>query len=281
MDNCQEAFKKLKKAFTTAPVLTHWIPDTPIMVETDTSDYTLAAVLSIRTPDGDFHPVAFHSQTFKDTEINYDVHDKELTAIYDVFKCWHHYLEGAGTPIDVLTDHRNLQYFLTTKKLTQRQAHVSEFLSQFNMVIRFRLGKLGTTPDMLTHRWDIYPKEGNSNYASINLQNLQPIFTNQQLALSLHATQLQSTALRGSLVMDTARLHADICSSLQSDPVTLVHLSTDSDPHWVTSPDSLLQLEDQIYVPDMGNLWLHILQYAHDHPLAGHCGQQKTLYQVR
>src|SRR6266481_4648374 len=31
-DNCWEAFNKLKKAFTTAPVLTHWIPDTPIMV---------------------------------------------------------------------------------------------------------------------------------------------------------------------------------------------------------------------------------------------------------
>ena len=46
-DDCRESFKKLKKAFVTAPVLTHWIPDTPIMVETDASDYTLAAVLSI------------------------------------------------------------------------------------------------------------------------------------------------------------------------------------------------------------------------------------------
>ena len=73
---------------TTAPVLTHWIPDTPIMVETDASDYALAAVLSIRTPDGDYHPVAFHSRTFKDAETNHDVHDKELTAIYDTFKWW-------------------------------------------------------------------------------------------------------------------------------------------------------------------------------------------------
>ena len=44
-----------------APVLTHWIPDTPIMVETDASDYALAAVLSIHTPDGDYHLVTFHS----------------------------------------------------------------------------------------------------------------------------------------------------------------------------------------------------------------------------
>ena len=71
-----------------APVLTHWILDTPIIVETDASDYALAAVLSIRTLDGDYHPVTFHSWMFKDTETNYNVHDKELTAIYDAFKRW-------------------------------------------------------------------------------------------------------------------------------------------------------------------------------------------------
>ena len=58
------------------------------MVETDTSDYALAAVLSICTLDGDYHPVTFHSWTFKDAEMNYDIHDKELMAIYDAFKWW-------------------------------------------------------------------------------------------------------------------------------------------------------------------------------------------------
>ena len=114
-----------------APVLTHWIPDTPIMVETDASDYALAAVLSICTLDSDYHLVAFHSQTFKDAEANYDIHNKELTAIYNAFKRWRHYLEGAGTPIDIVTNHRNLQYFLTTKVLTRRQARCLEFLLQF------------------------------------------------------------------------------------------------------------------------------------------------------
>src|SRR5467141_209023 len=44
-DECHSAFEALKKAFTTAPVLTHWIPDTQITVKTDASDYTLATVL--------------------------------------------------------------------------------------------------------------------------------------------------------------------------------------------------------------------------------------------
>ena len=130
-----------------ALVLTHWIPDTPIMVETDASDYALAAVLSNCTPDGNYHLVAFHSRTFNDAEMNYDVHDKELTAIYHAFKRWQHYLEGAGTPINVITAHRNLWYFSTTKVLTWQQARCSEFLLQFNMVICFWPGKLGTKPD--------------------------------------------------------------------------------------------------------------------------------------
>src|SRR5882724_8348516 len=79
-NECHSAFEALKKAFTTALVLTHWIPDTQITVETDTSDYALAAVLSIMTPNGKFHPIAFHSQTFSAPELNYDVHHKELLA---------------------------------------------------------------------------------------------------------------------------------------------------------------------------------------------------------
>jgi len=34
-DACRDAFNKLKTAFLSAPVLTHWILDTPMMVETD------------------------------------------------------------------------------------------------------------------------------------------------------------------------------------------------------------------------------------------------------
>jgi len=54
-NECCSAFEALKKAFTTAPVLTHWIPDTQITVETDASDYALAAVLSITTSNGELH----------------------------------------------------------------------------------------------------------------------------------------------------------------------------------------------------------------------------------
>jgi RNase H-like domain found in reverse transcriptase len=79
---------------------------------------------------------------FTSPELNYDVHDKELLAIFEAFQHWRHYLKGSADPIDVVTDHKNLEYFSTTKLLTRRQARWSKYLSQFNLVIRFRPGRL-------------------------------------------------------------------------------------------------------------------------------------------
>jgi len=125
----------------TASILMHWIPDAPIIVETDASDYTLAAILSTVSPtDNQVHPIAFQSWTFNSAELNYDVHDKELLAIFEAFKVWRHYLKGTLTPVDVITDHKNLEYFSTTKLLTRHQVQWSKYLSQFNLIIRFRPG---------------------------------------------------------------------------------------------------------------------------------------------
>jgi len=116
--SCQDAFNSLEKAFISVLILTHWIPNAQLIVETDVLDYALAAILSIVNKDNEVHPVAFHSCTFTVVELNYNTHDKELLAIFEAFKIWQHYLEGPAYPIDVVTDHKNLEYFSTTKILT-------------------------------------------------------------------------------------------------------------------------------------------------------------------
>ena len=267
-DKAREAFNLLKEAFTTAPVLTHWIPDRPIIIETDASDYALAAILSIVAEDGELHPVAFHSRSFSPTELNYDVHDKELFAIYEAFRIWRHYLEGSAAPIDVITDHKNLEYFATTKLLNRRQARWSEYLAQFNLIIRFHPGKLCTKPDALTRRWDVYLKEGGSDYATVNPQNLKPIFGQEQLASSLRASKLYSTAVSGAYVMDLEQLTEDIRSAYPHDPVSSAQLPTPSAPKWSLSKDGMLLLNERLYVPDHDDLRLRVLRYKHDHPLA-------------
>jgi len=119
-------------------------------METDVLDYALAATLSIVNKDNEVHLVAFHSYTFTMVELNYNTHDKELLAIFEAFKIWQHYLEGPAYPIDIVMDYKNLEYFSTTKVLTWKQVQWSEYLSQFNLVIRFCPGHLSTKLDTLT-----------------------------------------------------------------------------------------------------------------------------------
>src|SRR5258706_10369583 len=94
----EQAFTKLKSLFTTAPILAHFEPSRPVIVETDASDFALGAVLSQRAVDGKLHPCAFHSRKFTLAEINYEIHDKELLAVVDSFKHWHRYLDECLHP---------------------------------------------------------------------------------------------------------------------------------------------------------------------------------------
>jgi len=273
--SCHDAFNSLKKAFISTPIFTHWIPDAQLIVETDASDYALTAILSIVNEDNEVHLVAFHSHTFTTAKLNYDTHDKELLAIFEAFKIWQHYLEGPVYLIDVVTDHKNLEYFSTTKVLTQRQAWWSEYLFQFNLVIRFCPGHLGTKLNTLTRQWDIYPKGGNTGYATVNPHNFKPIFTQEQFAASVQATVLLFPSLHAATVVDLDTLHQDILLALPSDPIATKHTSADG--QWFMNPNSLLFLDNRIYVPFASNLCTCVLQYNHDHILARHFDQNKTL----
>ena len=129
-------------------------------METDASDYVSAGVLSQLDDEGILHPVAFFSKKHSPTKCNYEIYDKELMAIVRCFEEWRPHLESADHPIKVLSDHNNLEYFMTTKLLNRRQARWSEFLSRFNFRIVYRPGKVGGKPDALTRRSGDLPKEG-------------------------------------------------------------------------------------------------------------------------
>ena len=83
--SCHDAFNSLKKVFTSTLTLTHWIFNAQLIMETDALDYALAAILSIVN---EVHLVTFHSHTFTVVELNYDIYNKELLAIFEAFKIW-------------------------------------------------------------------------------------------------------------------------------------------------------------------------------------------------
>ncbi|KAG5721949.1 hypothetical protein E4T56_gene18387 [Termitomyces sp. T112] len=83
---CQSIFLLLKKAFTSAPVLRHFDPSLPIVLECDASDYAIARILSQSNLGGkDLRPVTFYTQSMILAELNYNIYDKELLAIVEAF----------------------------------------------------------------------------------------------------------------------------------------------------------------------------------------------------
>ena len=98
-------------------------------------------------------------------ECNYDIYDKELMAIVRAFEEWRPKLTGIAVEdsIQVISDYKNLQYFMTFKQLNSRQARWAEFLADFNFRIIYRPEKQSTKLDSLTRRIKDLPKSENDN----------------------------------------------------------------------------------------------------------------------
>jgi hypothetical protein len=97
-------------------MLAHFDPKKETWVETDASDFVTAGVLS-QIHNGILWPVAFFSKKMSPVECNYMIYDKELLAIICSFKLWKPKVTSLApeNPIQVFTDHKNLEYFITTK----------------------------------------------------------------------------------------------------------------------------------------------------------------------
>jgi reverse transcriptase-like protein len=142
----------LKTAFATAPVLTMFDYTKRTILETDASDWASGGVLSQYDDDGVLRAVAYFSSKHSAQECNYEIYDKELLAIIKSLEEWRLELQGVTDPFAIVTDHKNLEYFTSTKALSQRQVRWSEFLSQFNFRIVYRPGSKAVRPDALSRK---------------------------------------------------------------------------------------------------------------------------------
>jgi len=84
--------------------------------------------------------VAFISKAFNEMERNYKIHDKEMLGIIRCLEAWRHFLEGARIKFEVWTDHKNLEYFMTSQNLNCRQARWALYLSRFDFLLKYVLG---------------------------------------------------------------------------------------------------------------------------------------------
>ena len=149
-----KAFNDLKARFTSAPIL--HMPDSNLqfIVEVDASDVGVGAILSQRAvEDNKLHPCAFFSRRLSPAESNYDIGNRELLAVKLALEEWRHWLEGSAVPFLVWTDHKNLEYIRTAKRLNSRQARWALFFTRFNFTLSYRPGSRNTKPDALSRQF--------------------------------------------------------------------------------------------------------------------------------
>jgi hypothetical protein len=263
------AFNALKAAFLSAPLLVHPDPTRPFQVETDASDFAIGAVLSQPDDNGTLHPVAFYSRKFTAPEINYPVYDKELAAIISAFAEWRPYLAGAQHRIQVVTDHKNLIHFTTTRTLNRRQARWSSFLADYDFEILFRPGAQHGKADALSRRPDFALRPGDDAYSQQSHCLLRPDRLHMFATYMLHDDSLLNEISQATTSDPFA---TDIMARLNNPSPE----RQSSDLNHFTTHDGLLYRNHLLYVPD-GPCRLRVLQTCHDDPLAGHFGVAKTL----
>jgi hypothetical protein len=128
----EAAFAKLRSCFVSAPILVAPDPSRQFVVEVDASEVGVGAVLSQRSlTDGKVHPCAYFSHRLSPAECNYDIGNRELLAVKLALEEWRHWLEGSGVPFVIWTDHKNLEYIKSAKRLNSRQARWALFFRSF------------------------------------------------------------------------------------------------------------------------------------------------------
>ena len=84
-------------------------------MKTDASDYISEGILLQYDENDVLHSVTYFFKKHSPAECNYEIYNKELMAIVCIFKEWHPELEGSSTSVKVITDHKNLEYFISIK----------------------------------------------------------------------------------------------------------------------------------------------------------------------
>jgi len=95
-----------------------------------------------------------------------------MLVIIRALEEWRHFLEGATHLVEIWTDHKNLEYFMTAKKLNRRQARWSLHLARFDFLLHHHPGRTIGKLDTLSRRAD----HGNGALDNENIVLLQPEF---------------------------------------------------------------------------------------------------------
>jgi hypothetical protein len=149
----QIAFEQLKAALTSKPVLCAPNFGRDFLLQTDASQFAIAAILSQRDQEGQERVIAYASRKLAPREINYSTVMKETLAIVwaaNHFESWIY-----GQKVICQSDHRPLAWLESMRNTNARLMRWSLFLQRFNLEHSFRRGVENANADSLTRlKWN-------------------------------------------------------------------------------------------------------------------------------
>ena len=295
--SAEEAFSKLKRLFTSAPVLAQFNFERETVLETDASGYCTGGILSQYDDEGLLRPCAYFSKRNQPAECNYQIHDKELLAIIKCLREWDAELRSVKK-FSIITDHKNLEYFTTTRKLTERQVRWSEELSRYNFEIIYRPGKKGIQPDALTRREQDLPTSIEDDRLKYRMGQL--------LQQNGDVLTVASISTFEDEIMPVRDQNSGELKDTAQEVEKLWEIALDQDKDYLRLKDSVKQdsrvfprdlhrqvkvsiadcgLDEQdrltyrgrLWVPDHEPLRTRIVQELHDSSLTSHPGREGTM----
>lgn len=294
-DTHQKAFNGIKQTLVSCECLTtidfSKMPEYKIYITTDASDICSGAVLSFGTSWESARSVAFDSSMFKDAELNYPVHEKELLAVIHTLKKWQSDL--IGSPFFVFTDHKTLENFETQRDLSRQQVRWMEFLSQYDARFVYIKGDRNSVADALSRRpcgttsaeAEKGARQPYPAYFKDEEDTVSSVFTPRNDGILYVVAALKDNAI------DNDPTTRKLCISADKDFLQTLKRGYETDS-WaqslisaspslpnLRSMNGLWFLDDCLIVPKAGNLRETLFRLAHDN--LGHFGFNKSYETLR
>ncbi len=112
---CQIAFNILKKIFTFKIILHHYNSNHKIVIEINALNYVFKDILFQYDENEILHSIAYFSKKHNSIKCNYKIYDKKLMIIVHAFKKWWSKLENFIYSVEMITNHKIFEYFMSTK----------------------------------------------------------------------------------------------------------------------------------------------------------------------
>ena len=118
--------------------------------------------------------MAYYSKKHTPAKSNYKIHNKELLTIIHYLEAWDTELRSVSKGFDIITDHKNIKYFIKKQQLNKRQIQWSQELTRYNYQIKYRQGKKAVLPNTLSRRDQDMPRETNNDRLQAQFRQLIP-----------------------------------------------------------------------------------------------------------